>query len=188
MQAQKGIGRANALKGELSVRLQETSRAPAEVVYDLLADIPSHLEWGGRMQPKKTYRLLSVEAPEGPAAVGTEFGSTGADAMGEFADSSVVTGATRPRLFEFVTEARLSTKKGRVAEWTNVHRYELEPKDDGCVITYTVRILRISELPGPLVAFKIPGLRAIGMRIGGYNSRKGLRALARLAEQRAETR
>ena len=187
MQAQKGKGRANALKQELVVRLEETSRAPAETVYDRLADIPSHLEWGGRRQ-RKNYRLLSIKTPDGPATVGTEFASTGADAMGEFADSSVVTEATRPRLFEFVTEARLSTKKGRVVEWTNVHRYELETKADGCLITYTFRTLRISELPGAMVAFKIPGLRAIGLRIGGSNLRNGLRNLARLAEQRVETR
>jgi len=82
MQApQKGRGRANALKGELTVRLEEASRAPAEMVYDLLADIGSHLEWGGRRQPRKSYRLLSVEGPDGPAMIGTEFRSTGADAM-----------------------------------------------------------------------------------------------------------
>ena len=104
--------------------MEEASQAPAEVVYDLLADIGSHLEWGGRMQ-KKNYRLLSIQAPEGPASVGTEFSSSGADAMGTFDDSSVVTEATRPSLFEFVTEARLSTKKGKVVEWTLVHRYEI---------------------------------------------------------------
>ena len=77
MQAQrKGRGRANALKGELTVRLEEASRAPAEAVYDLLADIGSHLEWGGRRQPRKTYRLLSVEGPSGAATIGTEFRST----------------------------------------------------------------------------------------------------------------
>lgn len=189
MQAQqKGRGRANALKGELTVRLEESSLAPAEAVYDLLADISSHLEWAGRRQPKTSYRLLSIEAPERPARVGTEFGSTGADGMGTFVDSSVVTGATRPSLFEFVTEAKLSTKKGNVVEWTNVHRYELTPQADGCRVVYTVRILRMSELPGALVAFKIPGLRALGLRIGGANSRKGLRNLARLAEERAEPR
>lgn len=189
MQAQqKGRGRANALKGELTVRLEETSGAPTEAVFDLLSDIRSHLEWGGRAQPKKSYRLLSIDAPEGRAAVGTEFASTGADGMGTFADSSVVTEATRPSLFEFVTEAKLSTKKGLIVEWTNVHRYELEPRAEGCRIVYIVRILRISELPGPLVAFKIPGLRALGLRIGGANSRKGLRNLARLAEKQAETR
>lgn len=181
MQAHRRIGRANALKRELVIRLEEPSGAPVEAVYDLLADVSSHLEWGGRQQKEK-YRLLSVEAPEGPAAVGTEFRTTGADAMGEFADSSVVTEATRPRLFEFVTEARLTTKKGRVAEWTNVHRYELTPKEGGCVIAYSLRTLRISELPGPMAAFNIPGLRALLLRVGGSNLRRGLRNLARMAE------
>ena len=185
MQAQKGTGRANALTGELVVRLEESSKAPAGAVYDLLADIPSHLEWGGRQQKKK-YRLLSIVAPEGPARVGTEFASTGADAMGEFADSSVVTEATRPGLFEFVTEAKLSTKKGPVVEWTTVHRYEIASLGEGCRIAYTFRTVRMSELPGALVAFKIPGLRAILLRLGGSNLRKGFRNLARLAEQRAQ--
>lgn len=184
MQAQEGTGRANALKGELVVHLVESSKAPAEVVYDLLADIPSHLEWGGRQQKKK-YRLLSIDAPDGPATVGTEFASTGADAMGEFADSSVVTEATRPGLFEFVTEARLSTKKGPVVGWTTVHRYEIASLDDGCRIVYTFRTVRMSELPGALVAFRIPGLRAILLRVGGSNLRKGFRNLTRLAERRA---
>lgn len=187
MQAQKGsMGRANALKGELTVRLEETSRAPADAVYDLLVDISSHLEWGGRQQ-KKTYRLLSVVAPDGPARIGTEFRSTGADAMGTFADSSVVTEATRPGLFEFVTEAKLSTKKGPVVEWTTVHRYEIATQADGCTIDYSFRTVRMSKLPGALVAFKIPGLRGIGLRMGGSNLRKGLRNLARLAEERAGT-
>jgi hypothetical protein len=188
MQAQqKGTGRANALKGELVVDLEEPCTAPPEVVFDLLSNVPGHLEWGGRQQ-KKRYRLLSVEAPEGPATVGTEFRTTGADAMGEFADSSVVTEATRPSVFEFVTEARLTTKKGSVVEWTNIHRYELIANEGGCVISYLFRVLRISELPGPMVAFKIPGLRAIGLRVGGSNLRIGLRNLARLAEHGGASR
>ena len=119
---QRGNGRANALKGELGIHLEETTTAPAEIVYDRLEDVRNHLEWGGKMQPKQTFRLLSIDAPAGPALVGTEFKSTGADAMGRFADSSVVTEATRPSVFEFVTEARLSTKRGKVVEWTNIHR------------------------------------------------------------------
>ena len=107
---QKGNGRANALRGrELRVHLDEVSEAPAEAVYTLLAEIRSHLEWAGTRQPKQNFRLLSIEAPEGLASVGTEFSSAGADPMGRFADSSVVTEASRPGLFEFVTEARLST-------------------------------------------------------------------------------
>ena len=121
------------------MHVEDTAQAPAEVVYDLLSDIRSHLEWGGRMQPKKSYRLLSVDAPEASATVGTEFSSSGADGMGTFADSSVVTEASRPSLFEFVTEARLSTKKGKVVEWTLVHRYEIAGQGERCRVSYQVQ-------------------------------------------------
>jgi hypothetical protein len=181
---QRGNGRANALRGELHVHLEETSTASAEAVYDRIADIRSHLDWGGSMQPKKTFRLLSIEAPDRPASVGTEFRSTGADAMGRFDDSSVVTEASRPSLFEFVTEARLSTKKGKVVEWTNVHRYELTSSGSGCRVAYTLQTVRISELAGGLAMFKIPGLRALGLRITSSYAKRGLRNLARLAEGR----
>lgn len=185
---QRGNGRANALKGELRVHLEETSGAPAETIYGLLADIRTHLEWAGTMQPKENFRLLTIEAPEGQALVGTEFRSTGADAMGRFDDSSVVTEASRPSLFEFVTEARLSTKKGKVVEWTNVHRYELTALGSGCRVAYSLRTVRISELPGGLAMFKVPGLRALGLRISSSYARRGLRNLVRLADERAGTR
>lgn len=181
---QRGNARANALKRELRVHLEETSAAPAEAVYELLADIRSHLEWAGKMQSKH-YRLLTIDAPAGPASVGTEFSSTGADAMGEFVDSSVVTEASWPSLFEFVTQARLATKKGTVIEWTTVHRYELQPHGNAIRIAYTLRTVRISELPGALAMFKVPGLRSLLLRIGASNARRGLRNLARLAQDRA---
>jgi hypothetical protein len=184
---QKGSGRANALKGELVIRLEEASTAPVEAVYELLADIRSHLEWAGNRQPKKNFRVLSIEAPEGPASVGTEFQSTGADPGGRFADSSVVTEASRPSLFEFVTEARQSTKKGKVVEWTIVHRYELTPHGEGCRVSYTARTVRISELSGAMAMLKVPGLRSLGLKISGSFARKGLRNLVRMAEERAGT-
>jgi hypothetical protein len=181
---QKGV-RRNALRSELVVSVSEPSRAPESAVYDLLADIGSHLEWGGRMQRKTSYRLLTVDAPDGPASVGTEFRSTGADAMGTFGDSSVVTEASRPDVFEFVTEARLSTKRGAVVEWTSVHRYEIEAAGDrGSVVRYTIRTTRISELPGALRIFNVPGLRSLLLALGRSNVRNGVRNLARLAEQR----
>lgn len=183
---QAGSKRGNALRRELVVRLEEVCRAPAEAVYDLLADLPSHLEWGGRRQPKESFRLLSLEAPEGPASVGTEFRSTGADPSGSFADSSVVTEASRPSRFEFVTEARLTTKKGKVVEWTNVHRYDLSPRDSGCRILYMLTIARISQLPGAMAMFKVPGLRSFGLKVSASYARRGLRNLARMAEERAD--
>jgi hypothetical protein len=184
---QQGTGRAYALKGELVVHAEEACRASAEAVYDLVADVRSHLEWGGRMQ-KKNFRLLSIEAPEGAASVGTEFSSTGADSMGRFADSSVVTEATRPSRFEFVTEARLSTKKGAVVEWTLVHRYEIEPQGEGCRISYTARTVRISQLPGALKLFNVRVLRPLLMKVAAANVRRGFRNLPKVAEERAGTR
>ena len=136
------------------------------------------------MQPKKNFRLLSVDAPQGPASVGTEFRSTGVDAMGSFADSSVVTEATRSSVFEFVTEARLSTKKGKVVEWTNIHRYELTQQAEGCRISYTFRTVRMSELAGPLAMFKVPGLRSLGLKMSGATAPRAAQP-ARLAEERA---
>jgi hypothetical protein len=185
---QKGR-RDDALKGrELRIHLEERSSAPAEAVYDLLADLRSHLEWAGTRQPKESYRLLTMETPEGPASVGTEFSSTGADPMGRFADSSVVTEASRPGLFEFVTEARLTTKKDELVQWTNIHRYQLAPEAGGCRISYTLRVVRISDLPGEMAMFKVPGIRFLMLKISGSFARRGLRNLVRLAEERAGAR
>ena len=182
-----GIGGANALgEGrEIVVQLMEDSSAPAEAVYDLLADLRSHLEWGGERQNKRT-RLLSIEAPEAPATIGTEFRTSGADPMGRFTDASVVTEADRPRLFEFVTEAHLETKKGKGVDWTDIHRYEITPAGDGCRISYTERVVRISALPGMLVVFKTPGLSAIARKVAAGVGRRGLKNLARQAERSAD--
>lgn len=185
MAAQRtGKQRTNALKHELVTSVRTRCSAPAEVVYDLLADLPSHLEWGGERQSAKT-RLVSIDAPDGPATVGTEFRTVGADHIGEFRDGSVVTEATPPSLFEFVTEARLTTKKGTVADWTNVHRYRIASDADGCTITYTVRVARISALPGPLALFNVPGLSRLALKGAAAGERRGIRNLARLAEERA---
>jgi len=178
-------GRANALKGELRVHVEEPSAAPPAAVYELLANVRNHLEWAGDRQPKDNYRLLSIEAPEGRAIVGTEFSSTGADPMGRFADSSVVTEATAPSLFEFVTEANQTLKKGTVVVWTSVHRYEITPQERGSRIAYTIRTVRISRLPGMLAVFNVPGLRSLLLKFAGSNARRGVRNLARLAEERA---
>ena len=181
----KGDRRAKVLEDALTYRLVETSAASAEVVYDLLADIATHLEWGGAMQPKRTFKLLSIDAPTAPASVGTEFRSVGADAMGRFDDSSVVTEAIRPSVFEFVTESRLSTKKGKLGRWTNVHRYEVTQRASGCEIAYTWRAADVRAFPGAMAMFKVPGLRALGLKVSASNSRRGIRNLARLAEERA---
>ena len=180
----KGGPRANALKREMVIRAEASSRAPAEVVYDVLAEVRTHLIWAGEWQKKNT-RLISVEAPEGPASVGTEFTTSGADPMGRFTDSSVVTEASRPTSFEFVTEAHLETKKGKTADWTNVHRYELTRTLEGCRIVYTVTVTRISALPGMLTLFNSRILSGSVKKAAGSVGRRGVRNLARLSEERA---
>lgn len=183
---QTGDRRANALGDGRAfvVRIEQRCTAPAEVVYDLLADLRSHLEWAGALQGKKT-RLVALEAPEGPAAVGTEFESTGADPMGRFSDRSVVTEAVRPGAFEFVTEARLETKKGEPVDWTVVHRFDLSPDGIGCRIVATDRVTRISALPGMLAMFKIPVLRSLAAKVAAAVARRGVKNLASLAERQA---
>lgn len=178
---------ANALKQDLVVRVEANSRARAEIVYAVLADLSSHTMWAGERQGKRT-RLLTIEAPAGPAVVGTEFHSTGADPMGTFSDRSVVTEATPGKAFEFVTEARLTTRKGVATDWTNVERYELESSKGGCRIVCTSRLTRISELPGTLGIFNVAGLRALGLAVSAKVSRRSVRNLARVAEERSEER
>jgi hypothetical protein len=184
---QQTVGaRANALRRELVIAVEETARARAEEVFDVLVDLRSHLVWSGERQQPGT-RLLSIEAPEGPAAVGTEFTSTGTDGSARFADRSVVTVATRPSVFEFVTEAQREAK-GRVAGWTIVHRYELTPSGEGCRVGYTIRVTRISALPGALRLFNVPGLSALLRKVAAGVSRRGVRNLAAFAEERSAPR
>jgi len=179
-----GIGSPNALKRPIEVAVEVQTAAPAEAVYDLLADPASHLIWAGERQGSSS-RLLTIDAPPAPIGVGDEFSTTGADPMGGFADRSVVTEATRPSAFEFVTEATLTTKKGASSVWTNVHRYELEPTAGGCRIAYTLRVTRISDLPGMLRIFNWPVLSSMGVRAASGLAEKGAANLASLAEERA---
>jgi polyketide cyclase/dehydrase/lipid transport protein len=173
---------ANALKQELVVRVEATSRASADEVYAVLADLSTHTVWAGEQQAKKT-RLLTIDAPPGPATVGTEFSSTGSDPMGSFADRSVVTEAQPGNTFEFVTESRFSTKKGRTSDWTNIERYELEPTADGCRIVCVGRVTRMSELVGMLKLFNVPVLRGLVLKASARVTGRTVRNLARYAEE-----
>jgi hypothetical protein len=56
----------------------------------------------------------------------------------------------------------------------------------GCRIVSTSRVTRISELPGMLGALNVPGLRALGLAVSAKVSRRSVRNLARVAEERAE--
>lgn len=187
MEVQAGSRRVNALRRELSITVSERCTVVPDAVWEVLSDLRTHAEWGGERQSKTT-RILTIAAPQGPASVGVEFESTGADPMGRFLDRSVVTEATRPTTFEFVTEATLETGKGKRSGWTLIHRYDLSPAGAGSQITYTVRITRISELVGLLKVFGIPVLAPLAMKSSAGVGKRGVRNLARLAEERATAR
>ncbi|MBA3738496.1 MAG: hypothetical protein H0W97_07990 [Actinobacteria bacterium] len=106
---------ANALKQDLVVRVEATSRATTEAVYAVLADLSSHTVWAGERQGKRT-RLLTIDALAGPAAVGTEFHSTGSDPMGTFSDRSVVTEATPGKASS--SSRRHDSRRGRASRAT----------------------------------------------------------------------
>ncbi len=165
------------------LRFEASCPAPAESVYDLLADLRSHLEWAGQRQLETT-RLLILQAPPGSAGVGTEFLSTGSDGkVARWSDRSVVTEATRPEVFEFVTEGRREGKPGS-RPWlsTAVHRYELASEPIGCRVTYTQELTRLVGAPRVLLA---PGISRIVFRISAKYMRRGFDALLALAEERA---
>jgi hypothetical protein len=169
------------------LRFEGSCRAPAEAVYDLLADLDSHLEWAGRRQGETT-RLLSLESTTGPAVVGTEFFTTGSDGKAaRWTDRSVVTEATRPAVFEFVTEGRRDGKPGS-SPWlaTAVHRYEIrEEPGGGCRVTYTEDLTRMVGAPKILFG---RGISRLVFRVSAKYMRRGFDALLALAEERATTR
>jgi uncharacterized protein YndB with AHSA1/START domain len=159
--------------------------APSEAVYDLLADLHSHLEWAGRRQHETT-RLLTLDAPPGAAKVGTEFVSTGSDGkVARWSDRSVVTEATRPEVFEFVTEGRREGKPGS-RPWlaTAVHRYEIAREGGGCRVTYTQDLTRFAGAPRILHA---PGISRVMFWISAWYMRLGFDNLLALAEERERT-
>jgi len=58
-----------------SMHLTRLCSAPPDVVYDFLADLGTHMTWGGNQQTSD-FRLLSLEAPAGSASAGTTFTKT----------------------------------------------------------------------------------------------------------------
>ena len=179
--------RGNALRRGrvLRLRVEAASSASPDAVWVVLADIRTHLEWAGTMQGAGT-RLESIDAEAGPAHVGSEFASTGRDPMGTFTDTSVVTEAIPGQVLEFVTEARLETRRGAAVAWTIVHRYELAPHGTGCLIAYAMQITRISSMPGALVVLRLPVLSTIAMRMSATVARRGLANLIRFAERHGD--
>jgi Polyketide cyclase / dehydrase and lipid transport len=160
------------------LQISRFSKAKPEAVYDLLADLRTHVEWGGARQSQE-FRLLTLAAPPGPATVGTSFSSTGTIPMSRrhWSDRSTVTVADRPQKFAFTTEARAGEGNPMTAVYT--HTYEISPAAGGSRVTYrmtqlsiTNPILRLGRAMGRMTWLMIP------MFAG-----RGLRNLLALAEQ-----
>jgi hypothetical protein len=177
-------GRRTAWRNPV-LRFEGSCRAPAEVVFDLLADLPGHLEWAGQRQ-RQTTRLLTLDAPPGPAGVGVVFLTTGSDGkVARWSDRSVVTEATRPQVFEFVTEGRRQGKPGS-NPWlaTAAHRYVIASEAGGCHVTYTEDITRLDGAPWIM---RTPGVSRLVFSISAKLMRRGFDGLLALAGERAGT-
>jgi hypothetical protein len=150
-------------------------------VYDVISDLLAHLEWSGERASDDTFKLLSLQAPRGPATAGTTFTSSGANYNGTFHDRSVVTEASRPSVFVIETDSRLDRKRGKTWHVHFVHRYDVEPDGSGSRITYTETIERANYVPYWLQGW----VRPIFTPLVNRADRKQLGNLARLAEERA---
>jgi hypothetical protein len=160
-----------------------TSAAPPSAVYDTVADLRNHLDWSGERASSETFKLLSIDAPGGPAAVGTAFTSSGSADNGTFHDRSVVTEASSPTRFVIETDAHLDRKRGRPWDAHFEHRYDIASEGGGSRITYTETIERVNYVPYWLQ----PWIRPIFTVYVNRADRKQLANLARLAEERSGT-
>jgi polyketide cyclase/dehydrase/lipid transport protein len=158
-----------------------TCAAPPEVVYDVIADLRNHLVWSGERAESDGFKMLTLDAPGGPAPVGTRFSSTGTAGKDRFHDRSVVTEATRPSRFVIETDARLERRRAPTWEAHFSHRYDIRPEGEGSRIVYTETIERVNYLPYWLK----PVIRTLFRPLVNSADRKQLRNLARLAEERS---
>jgi hypothetical protein len=165
----------------VQTRTSVTSRASPDVVYDTIADLQAHLEWSGERANSDTFKLLSLEAPDRRATVGTTFTSTGAADNGTFHDRSVVTEASTPGRFIIETDSRLDRKRGKVWQAHFSHRYDIEPEGDGSRISYTETVERVNYVPYWLQ----PWIRPIFTIMVNRADARQLSNLARLAEERS---
>jgi hypothetical protein len=169
---------------EITFRKSMKMAVPPEAVYDLLADVRSHLEWGGN-RGKKNFRLTGIKVGEPSVHKGSEWSSTGIAPDGTFRDRSVVTEASRPSAFEFVTNSHVSFKKGGEGDWNVVNRYEIKSEGVGSAVTYTQRLTSATKL-GPMKMMLNPILAGVGRMMVGGLIKPAMRNLAAMAGERAE--
>lgn len=162
------------------VQISLRCKAKPEAVYDLLADLRSHLEWAGARQTRD-FHLVSLDAPPGPATVGTTFSSTGVIPMSNrrWNDRSTVTGADWLRMFEITTQACNGERRPMTAVYR--HTYEISPEVDGSRVTYTMSQLAITN---PMLRWALPGMDRLTWLMTPIYAGRGIRNLLALAEER----
>jgi polyketide cyclase/dehydrase/lipid transport protein len=160
------------------LQISRLCKATPEAVYDLLADLRTHIEWGGTRQ-SRSFRLVSFDAPSGPAAVGASFSSTGTIPMSRrhWSDRSTVTVADRPQKFELKTQAMAGKGDPMTAVYT--HTYEISPAAGGSRVTYTMMQLSIKN---PILRLG-PAMSRMTWLMMPMFAGRGLRNLIALAEQ-----
>jgi hypothetical protein len=174
----------------LTIEASVTSKASPDAVYNVLADLSTHLQWAGEQAARDDFKLLSLQAPKGRASVGTTFTSTGAnskDGSSTFHDESIVTEATAPSLFAFVTDAHLERKRRPTWQVRFVHRYDVQPEGTGSRISYTASVYPVNYRPYWLHPIARPMTR---MMVKKYSAKhmENLSALAEKATSRARVR
>ena len=129
--------------------LDASSDASPAAVYDVLADLSTHLDWAGKRQ-HRGFRLLSVNGT-GPLELGTEFDERRFDphGPGRWENHNEVVEARRPEVLEFHTEAVAVWRSGERTEAMYEHRYEIVPDGTGSHVTYRIRQTAIDEPAAP---------------------------------------
>jgi len=160
------------------LQISRFCKAKLEAVYDILADLRTHIEWGGARQSRE-FRLVSLDSLPGPATVGTTFSSTGTIPMSRrhWSDRSTVTVADRPQMFEFTTQAMAGEGKPMTAVYT--HAYGITPAAGGSRVTYRMTQLSITN---PILRLGPAMSRMTWLMIPMFAGR-GIRNLLALAEQ-----
>jgi len=171
----------------ITVHASATSTALPEDVYEILADPSTHLEWAGKQAPNKAFKLLSFDGAKGLASVGTTFASTGANRKSgsmTFHDRSVVTEATAPSTFAFVTDSHLERKNRKTWEARFIHRYEVRSEGGGSRISYESRVYPVNYRPYWLH----PLMRPFTRKMVKIMTTKHISNLSRMAEKLSSRR
>ncbi len=142
--------------------LEARADAPPAAVYRLLADLPAHLDWGGRRQ-RRSFRLTALSGPA-PAATGTQFSSEGVIPMTRTRsrDDSTVVAAEPPSVFEFHTDSTMDWPHAGRSETRWEHRYEIRPHGAGSQVRYR---LRLAAANNPPLRMRAPLMRTMTHRV-----------------------